>query len=393
LTTAPTTAIPRDPEDDYTRAAADARRAFARERSGARLEHVGAFSFDPSAAKGNVEHFTGVAQVPLGIAGPLLVHGEHAEGEFYVPLATSEGTLVASYNRGMKLVREAGGATATVIDDAMQRAPAFGFDSAREAREFGRWVDEHMDEIRERAEATTSVGRLRNVEQYGASRFRYLRFNFTTADAAGQNMAGKATAAACAWIREHYDGIRHFQLEANFATDKKASQVNTLHTRGKRVVAEATIPPELMERHLNVGTGAVYRARQVTNLGGFLSGVNNNGSHSANAIAAIFIATGQDAGNLAESSTAAVYAELLPDGSYYYSITIPSLIVATYGGGTGLPTQRECLELLGCYGRGAVHKLAEIVAATVLCGELSLGAAVVAEEWVNAHDRLGRNRP
>ena len=139
-------------------------------------------------------------------------------------------------------------------------------------------------------------------------------------------------------------------------------------------------------------SGAVYRARQVSNLGGFVSGVNNNGSHSANAIAAMFIATGQDAGNLAESSTAAVYTELGPDGSYYYSITIPSLIVATYGGGTGLPTQRECLELLGCYGPGKVRKLAEIVAATVLCGELSLGAAVVAEEWVDAHDRLGRNR-
>jgi len=393
LTTIQTSAIPRDRDDDYTRAAAEARREFVRERTGARLEHVGSHSFDPPETRGNIEHFTGVAQVPLGLAGPLLVNGEHAGGEFYVPLATSEGTLVASYNRGMKLAREAGGVTVTVLDDAMQRAPAFGFDSAREAREFGRWIDEHLDELREHAEATTSLGRLRNIEQYGASRFRYLRFNFTTGDGAGQNMAGKATAAACAWIREHYDGIRHFQLEANFATDKKHSHVNTLHTRGKRVVAEVTIAPELMERHLNTGTGPVYRARQVSNLGGLLSGVNNNGSHSANAIAALFIATGQDAGNIAESSSAAAYAELRPDGSYYYSITIPSLIVATYGGGTGLPTQRECLELLGCYGEGKVRKLAEIAGATVLCGELSLGAAVVAEEWVDAHDRLGRNRP
>jgi hydroxymethylglutaryl-CoA reductase (NADPH) len=246
LTTSPTTAIPRDRDDDYTRAAAEARREFARERTGATLEHIGSFSFDPAQAKGNIEHFTGVAHIPLGIAGPLLVHGEHAEGEFYIPLATSEGTLVASYNRGMKLVREAGGATVTVLDDAMQRAPAFGFDSAREARDFGRWVEEHFDELREQAEATTSVGRLCDIEQYGASRFRYLRFNYTTGDGAGQNMAGKATAAACAWIRERYDGIRHFQLEANFATDKKHSHVNTLHTRGKRVVAEVTIPPELM---------------------------------------------------------------------------------------------------------------------------------------------------
>jgi hydroxymethylglutaryl-CoA reductase (NADPH) len=137
----------------------------------------------------------------------------------------------------------------------------------------------------------------------------------------------------------------------------------------------------------------MFRARQVSNLGGFMSGVNNNGAHSANGITAMFIATGQDVANVAESSAAFVHAELKPNGDYYYSITIPSLIVATYGGGTGLATQRECLELLGCYGAGKVNKLAEIVAATVLCGELSLGSAIVAEEWVKAHDAYGRNRP
>jgi hydroxymethylglutaryl-CoA reductase (NADPH) len=137
----------------------------------------------------------------------------------------------------------------------------------------------------------------------------------------------------------------------------------------------------------------MFQARQVSNLGGLMSGVNNNGNHSANGIAALFVATGQDVANVAESSAALVHAELLATGGYYYSITIPALIVATYGGGTGLPTQRECLELLGCYGRGQVRKLAEIVAATVLCGEISLGSAIVADEWVAAHERLGRNRP
>jgi hydroxymethylglutaryl-CoA reductase (NADPH) len=137
----------------------------------------------------------------------------------------------------------------------------------------------------------------------------------------------------------------------------------------------------------------LFRARQVSNLGGFMSGVNNNGAHSANGIAALFIATGQDAANVAESSAALGFSELLPNGDYYASITIPSLIVASYGGGTGLATQRECLELIGCYGSGKVRKLAEIVTATVLCGELSLGSAVVAGEWVEAHDQLGRNRP
>ena len=202
-----------------------------------------------------------------------------------------------------------------------------------------------------------------------------------------------ATQAACTWILANYAGIEQYFLESNFATDKKTSQVNMLHTRGKRVVAEATIPDALLRSVMKSSSELMFRARQVSNLGGFMSGVNNNGAHSANGITAIFIATGQDVANVAESSAAFVHAELRPNGDYYYSITIPSLIVATYGGGTGLATQRECLEMLGCYGDGKVRKLAEIVAATVLCGELSLGSAIVAEEWVKAHDAYGRNRP
>jgi hydroxymethylglutaryl-CoA reductase (NADPH) len=293
----------------------------------------------------------------------------------------------------MKLLREAGGVKATVMDDAMQRAPAFVFDSAREARAFGEWLTEHFDEIREAAEATTRSGRLRDIEQYSASRMLFTRFNYTTGDAAGQNLSGKATQAACDWIVANHPQVDHYFLESNFATDKKSSQVNMLRTRGKRVVAEATIPGELIEKHMHSTSELLFRARQVSNLGGFMSGVNNNGAHSANGITALFIATGQDVANVAESSAAFVHAELRANGDYYYSVTIPSLIVATYGGGTGLATQRECLELLGCYGKGKVRRLAEIVAATVLCGELSLGSAIVAEEWVAAHDLYGRNRP
>jgi hydroxymethylglutaryl-CoA reductase (NADPH) len=393
FTGAPDKKIPRDRENDYTREAAEARRAFLERQTGVALEHVPRYSFDPSIVTGNVEQFIGVAQVPIGIAGPLLVNGEHAQGEFYVPLATAEGTLVASYNRGMKLLREAGGVKATVMDDAMQRAPAFVFDSAREARAFGEWLTEHFDEIREAAEATTRSGRLRDIEQYSASRMLFTRFNYTTGDAAGQNLSGKATQAACDWIVANHPQVDHYFLESNFATDKKSSQVNMLRTRGKRVVAEATIPGELIEKHMHSTSELLFRARQVSNLGGFMSGVNNNGAHSANGITALFIATGQDVANVAESSAAFVHAELRANGDYYYSVTIPSLIVATYGGGTGLATQRECLELLGSYGKGKVRRLAEIVAATVLCGELSLGSAIVAEEWVEAHDLHGRNRP
>ena len=385
--------VPRDRDDDYGPAAAAARRAFATERSGTSLDHVASYSLDPQTLRGNIEHFMGVAQVPIGLAGPLLVNGEHAQGEFYVPLATAEGTLVASYNRGMRLLHEAGGVTTTIMADHMQRAPSFIFPSAREARAFGVWLHEHFGEIKAAAETTTSTGKLQEIEQYSAGRILYTRFNYTTGDAAGQNLTGKATQAACTWIRAHNDTIEHHFLESNFATDKKSSQINMLRTRGKRVVAEATIPNELFHRVMRSDSALMYRARQVSNLGGFMSGVNNNGAHSANGITALFIATGQDVANVAESSAAFVYAELRDNGDYYFSITIPSLIVASYGGGTGLATQRECLELMDCYGTGKVGKLAEVIAATVLCGELSLGSAIVAEEWVEAHDAYGRNRP
>jgi hydroxymethylglutaryl-CoA reductase (NADPH) len=386
--------IPRDPDDDFTRDAADARARFVSERTGVELNHVGAYSFDPAIVQGNVEHFIGAAQVPIGLAGPLLVNGEHAQGEFYVPMATAEGTLVASYNRGMRLLHEAGGVTTTVVRDHMQRAPAFLFASAREARAFGLWITEHFAEIAAAAGATTTSGKLLEIEQHPSARILYTRFDYSTGDAAGQNMTGKATFAAARWMIANYPGeVERFFLEANMATDKKASQINSLNTRGKRVIAEATIPDALLQKVMRASSQQLFDARMVSNQGGMMSGAINNGSHSANGITAVFIATGQDVANVAESSSAYVYVERRDNGDYYYAITIPSLIVATYGGGTGLATQRECLELMDCYGAGKVRKLAEIIAATVLCGELSLGSAIVAEEWVQAHDQHGRNRP
>jgi hydroxymethylglutaryl-CoA reductase (NADPH) len=385
--------IPRDREDDYAPGPIEARQQLIRNRTGSPLEHVSSYSLDATTLPGNVESFIGVAQVPIGVAGPLRVDGEHAQGDYLVPLATTEGTLVASYNRGMKLCREAGGITTTILDDRMQRAPVFSFESAREARAFAIWLDEHFDEVAAAAQATTTTGRLVEIQKFSVSKLLYTRFNYTTGDAAGQNMTGKATFAACAWIKQNYPDELHFLLEGQFATDKKTSVVNMLHTRGKRVVAEITLPAALVEQHLNVTTDKLYRARMRGQLGAFMSVTNNNGLHSANAITALFIATGQDVANVAESSALYGFSELLPNGDFYASVTLPSLIVASYGGGTGLATQRECLEMLGCYGPGGVGRLAEIVAATVLAGELSLGAAVVAEEWVQAHDDLGRNRP
>ncbi|OUS26090.1 hydroxymethylglutaryl-CoA reductase [Gammaproteobacteria bacterium 45_16_T64] len=394
----PALPIPRDKNNDYTEEQAQRRRTFLVQQRDASLNHISSYSIDPASTAGNIENFIGAAQVPIGLAGPLQINGEHAQGEFYVPMATTEGTLVASYSRGMRLLREAGGVKVSVVDDAMQRAPVFIFQDARQARDFGLWIEDNFSTIKEKSEQTTRSGALRNIEQYAAARMRYLRFNFTTGDAAGQNMVGKATSAACEWIASEYPsafpegGLQRYMLSGAMDTDKKHSQLNTLHTRGKRVIAEAIIPDNVMRSVLGIPTEMIYKMRQISHVGSFMAGSINTGVHSPNALAALFIACGQDAANVAESSAAISYADLDADGNYYVSITIPSLIVATYGGGTGLGTQKECLELMDCYGQGKVNKFAEIVAGTVLAGDLSLSGAILAGDWVTSHDQLGRNR-
>ena len=377
---------------DYSREMAEKRLAFVENFTGVKTHHLRQYSFDPAILPGNIEHFSGVAQIPIGFAGPLLMNGEHAKGEFFIPLATSEGTLVASYNRGMKVIYESGGVKTTIQDDVMQRAPVFHFEDARVSRDFGIWIKEHFPEIKAQAETTTRSGKLRDIEQYPVGKLMFLRFNYTTGDAAGQNMVGKATFVACEWIKEKYPDIRRYVLSGNIDTDKKPSRINMLRTRGKRVTAEVTIPAALIRKIAGAPVDIIVQQRQVSSLGSFLAGSNNNGSHSANGITALFIATGQDVANVSESSAALVYVEKTPTGDYYFSITLPSLIVGTFGGGTGLATQKECLELLGCHGAGKVQKFTEIVAGTVLCGEISLASAVMAGDWVTSHDKYGRNR-
>ncbi len=383
--------IPRAPDDDYTREAAERRRAFVTDHTGARLDHVGHFSIDPATLPGNIENFVGVAQVPIGLAGPLVIHGEHARGSFFVPMATTEGTLVASYNRGMRVLTESGGARVTIVKTSMQRAPVFLFDSAREAHDFGRWLEEHFEAIKAAAEATTRVGKLEDIQQFAVGPLLYTRFNFTTGDAAGQNMVSKATLAACEWI----NGQRpvRFLLSGSIDTDKKHSAINALLTRGRKVIAEAVIPNDVLVARLGVSAATLYEARIIHLVGGHMAGSTYVGAHSANGLTAVFIATGQDVANVTESHAGIAFTKVLENGDYYWSITLPALIVGTYGGGTGLATQREGLEMLGCYGTGGADKLAEICAAVVLAGDISLTGALVNGDWVSSHEQFGRNRP
>ena len=390
--------IPRSKDNDYSPEMLEQRQAFIEEQTGARLEHSKQYSFDPQSMSGNIESIWGVSQIPIGLAGPLLINGEHAEGEFYVPMATVEGTMLASYNRGMKVIRDSGGVTTTVCGEAMQRAPVFVFNNARQARDFAVWLDDNFEAIKAQAEETTSVGKLTDIDHYIVHNFVWSRFNYTTGDAAGQNMTSKATFFACEWITKNYANMSHYMLAANFDTEKKASFVNSLKGRGKRVTAELTIPAEVMQKYLRISPKQMYNGQGVSSLGSFLTGSSNNAAHPANGLAALFLATGQDAANIAESHQASVYTRLTSKGDYYYSITLPSLILATYGGGTGLATQRECLEIMDCYGNDRAYKLCEIAAGLVVAGELSLGAATRIDpysrtsDWVESHETLGRNR-
>jgi hydroxymethylglutaryl-CoA reductase (NADPH) len=384
--------IPRDRDDDYTREMASQRAAFVAAMTGTALDTVASYTIDPVETHGNIENFTGTAQVPLGIAGPLKVVGEHAQGDFYIPMATTEGTLVASYSRGMRVISECGGARTTVVKHSMQRAPVFLFDNALEAREFGKWLDEHMDSIRGVVKTASKRARLTEIEQYIVANMMYTRFCYTTGDAAGQNMTGKATMYACEWIRASHPLKPRYLLSGNTDTDKKHSMMNMIRTRGKRVIAEFILKRDVAKDVLRVDTEWLYRFRQIASVGTMQAGGAYSGPHSANGIAAMFIATGQDVANVAESHAGLNYAELLDNGDFYWAVTLPSVICATHGGGTGLPTQRECLEMMDCYGTGKADKLAEIIAAVVLAGDVSLSCAILAHEWVSSHERLGRNR-
>jgi hydroxymethylglutaryl-CoA reductase (NADPH) len=244
-----------------------------------------------------------------------------------------------------------------------------------------------------RPKATTRFGKLVKIQQFAIGPLRHLRFNYATGDAGGQNMAGKATFAACQWISKTYPGGAKWVLSGNMDTDKKHSAINMLLTRGRRVVAEAIIKKDILRALMGVDTKDLFETRQISNAGAFLAGSSNNGSHIPNGLAAMFIATGQDVADISESQAAVTYSQLLDNGDYYWSVTLTSLIVGTVGGGTALATQRECLEMLGCLGPGSADKFAEICAGVALAGETSLASAVLTGDWVSSHERLGRHHP
>jgi hydroxymethylglutaryl-CoA reductase (NADPH) len=384
--------VPRLEGQGYSAADVEARRRWIEERTGAHLRHVGAGSLAGEEMRGNVENPIGAAQVPLGAAGPLRVEGEHARGVFYVPLATTEGALVRSYERGMVTLTRAGGATVRLVADENRVSPVFVFDGVAEAAEFARALPGWFEELKGEAESTTRHGRLLRVEPRPLGREVAVHFVYWTADAHGMNMIVKATDRACRWLVERERAGRYYVF-SGAESEKRASGSLFGGGKGKRVMAGARLPPRLVRAYLHTTPEGLADVWQRTVLGHLQAGTLGYNGHFANGLAALFIATGQDVANVVNSAVGVTAFEVLPGGDLYASVTLPALTVATVGGGTGLGTARECLEMLGCAGAGGAPKLAEIAAATLLAGELSMGAAIASGEFVAAHEEYGRNRP
>ncbi|WP_069807833.1 hydroxymethylglutaryl-CoA reductase (NADPH) [Vulcanisaeta thermophila] len=378
--------------------ATEVRRRFLERRFNVKLTGIGSTVIDFNTVVGrNIENTIGAAQIPMGIAGPLLVRGDYANGLYYVPLATTEGALVASVNRGAKLITESGGARSKVINDGMTRAPVLTVPSVVDAVELVNWVNEHFQEIKSVAESTSRHAKLLSIQPFIVGNNVWLRFKFTTGDAMGMNMVTIAVDRAVKYITTNFPKARLVALSGNMCVDKKANAVNFLLGRGKTVVSEAVIKREVLEKMGVTAEDVVEVNNRKNLLGSALAHAYGFNAHFANIIAAIFIATGQDVAQVVESSMGISWMEALENGDLYASVTLPSLEVGTVGGGTGLPTQREALQLLGVYGSGNppgtnAIKFAEIVGAAVLAGEVNLVLALARDELARAHEMLGRGR-
>jgi hydroxymethylglutaryl-CoA reductase (NADPH) len=374
--------------------AAEARRRFVERETDTSLDTVGEYAIDAADADPNIENMVGTVQVPIGVAGPLPVAGGRGENEHYVPLATTEGALVASVNRGCSIIRAAGGANARVTKRAMTRAPVFRVADVVESEAVVEWVREHHSELREAAESTTSHGELVEITPYAVGDSVFLRFGYDTKDAMGMNMATIATREACEVV-ERETAADLVALSGNLCTDKKPAAINAIEGRGRSVAADVKIPNEVVEQRLHAPPAAIAEVNTRKNLvGSAKAGSLGFNAQAANVVAAAFLATGQDAAQVVEGANAITTVEAREE-ELYASVSLASLEVGTVGGGTNLATQSEALSVLGLRGGGDppgsnADALAEVIAAGALAGELSLLGALASRHLSSAHEELGR---
>ena len=372
------------------------RRQAAEEFTGAKLTSVSHYSFDPIVAEKNIENMIGCVQIPLGFVGPILINGNHAKGEFLVPMATTEGALLASVSRGCSVISSAGGADVVIVKDEMTRAPVFAAKSVGHAKEIADWAEAHEEDLAAIAATTTSHGKMTGLVTFVAGTSVFVRLEFDTKDAMGMNMVTIASAKIADEIAQA-TGARLIALSGNMCTDKKPAAINGIMGRGRSVVAGIALSHELVEKVLKTDAATMIEVNYRKNLvGSARAGAMGFNAHAANIVAAMFIACGQDAAHAIDGSTCMTTIDATESG-VYVAVTLPSLPVGTVGGGTGVDTQNECLKILGVAGGGSpagsnAKKLAEIIGAGVLAGELSLIGALAAQHLARAHQELGRGQ-
>ncbi len=348
---------------------------------------------DPTIFQGNIESYVGLAQIPVGVIGPLRINGLHANGDFYIPMATTEGALVASHNRGARVISLSGGARVMCLTERVSRAPGFLFNNIIEAGKFLLWSTQQYESFKQVAETTTRHGKLMDIRTTFEGNHVYLNFEYFTGDASGQNMVTIATNAICKYILENSPvKPRRWYIESNMSGDKKATAMSYLFVRGKKVTAEVVIPRKLSVRMLHITPEDMMEYAKMSVVGAAQTGSIGVQGHYANGLASIFIACGQDAACVSEASVGITRVDITEDKDLYMSVSLPNLIVGTIGGGTRFPTQNECLRMMGCTEQGTARKFAEICTALVLAGELSIMAALAAGEFAQAHEQYARKK-
>lgn len=338
----------------------------------------------------NIENFVGTTRVPVGLAGPVVVHGDQAKGTFYIPMATTEGTLVASTSRGMKVMNECGGVRVKVVrNGGIQRAPVFEFDTIDDALEFTQSINDDWSWLVPIMESTTSHGKVIDIHAWQLGRIVCVRMTMDPGDASGQNMVSISGQRGTEAILKRYPSIVHSRMGGGISGEKVPSSIGTLLGRGKTVTASITIDGDVMRRITRADIAEIPRHQQ--NVSNFAMLASSQASHNslANTLVAMYIACGQDVAAAVESRWA--YNHLEHDaekGTLRWDLHIPTITAGTVGGGTGLPTQRECLELIDCYGAGKVDKFVELCAVAALANEISFWGALCASEWIDAHASL-----
>jgi len=383
--------VPRDPADDYSDAAVARRRELCEERAGRALPRLAGAPAPSAEARGNVENLIGFAQVPVGLAGPLVVDTSDGVRTAYVPMATNEGAMVASYSRGMKALASGGPVRARVVADRLSQCPALVYARAADAQRAAATVPEREEAWRELVRASSGHGRLTRVACELVGRRLVLRLFFATGDAVGINMAARAADAIARDLAARTDAIECYVHGED--VEKRANARALAEGRGRSVVADARLPREAVRSLLRVEPEQLAAIRATYAIGFARLGTHNHLIQAANGLAAVFLACGQDVAYVTESATGHLDLEVDASGDLLCAVTLPSLLVGTVGGGTNKGTAAECLDVLGVRGDGGARPFAEICAATVLAGDLSLMASFCAGDFVAAHERLGRNRP